>query len=137
MHLRQTLEISTQGRGFKCLTDDVNAALANGPRAGLCHLFLQHTSASLMLSENADPQVQRDLEAWMQARVPDGDPMFGHTAEGPDDMPAHVRTLLAGHELTIPYDNHALMLGTWQGIYVWEHRHRPHCRSVVLTLTGH
>lgn len=133
MSAASILEITTQGRGFKCLTAAVNRRLADGPPAGLCHLFLQHTSASLMLSENADPQVLDDLERWMQARVPDGDPMFGHTAEGPDDMPAHVRTLLAGHELTIPFADHQLLLGTWQGIYLWEHRAHGHRRRVVIS----
>jgi secondary thiamine-phosphate synthase enzyme len=100
----------------------------------LCHVFITHTSASLMLCENADPDVRRDLETFMSDLVPDGDSRFVHTAEGPDDMPAHVRSVLTQTELTLPIRNGRLALGTWQGVYVWEHRQAPHERRVIVTL---
>ncbi len=103
---------------------------------GICHLFIRHTSASLMLCENADPDVQNDLEAWMARAVPDGDSLFQHTAEGPDDMPAHVRSVLTHSDLNVPVQNGVCALGQWQGIYLWEHRHAPHERQVMLTIYG-
>lgn len=125
------------GRGTQELTQSVEAIVRRaGVTTGLCHVFLHHTSASLILSENADPTVRRDLEAFAGRLIPDGDPLFQHTDEGPDDMAAHVRTLLAGHDLTIPVRNGHLALGTWQGIYLWEHRHHPHQRRVTVTLQG-
>jgi secondary thiamine-phosphate synthase enzyme len=102
--------------------------------AGLCHVFIRHTSASLMLCENADPDVLRDLESFMSRLVPDGDPMFVHTAEGPDDMPAHVRSVLTQSNLTIPIVDGRCALGTWQGIFLCEHRHVPHRRKIVVTI---
>lgn len=103
---------------------------------GLCHVFVMHTSASLMLCENADPQVRRDLEAFMQRLSPDGDPLFRHTAEGPDDMAAHVRSVLTHSDLMLPVGAGRLVLGTWQGVYLWEHRTQPHRRRVVVTVQG-
>ena len=105
-------------------------------REGLCHVFAHHTSASLMLCENADPQVLEDLERFMSRTVPDGDPLFDHTAEGPDDMPAHVRTVLTHSSLTIPVTEGRPAFGTWQGVYLWEHRHHPHTRSLTVTVQG-
>jgi len=95
-----------------------------------------HTSASLILSENADPDVMRDLETFMSRQVPDGDPMFSHTAEGPDDMPAHVRSILTQSSLSLPVADSRCLLGTWQGVFLWEHRHAPHTRRLVLTISG-
>src|SRR5579872_2893034 len=115
--------VTTRGRGFHDLTDQVQAKVrAAGIQTGLCHLFLRHTSAGLCITENADPEVQRDLERFAQRLAPDGDALFHHDAEGPDDMPAHVRTLVLGYELTVPVQGGRLGLGTWQGIYLWEHR---------------
>lgn len=131
------LRIATTGRGTIDITADINRAVGAMPVAlGLCHVFLQHTSASLIVCENADPDVRRDLEAWISAAVPDGDPRFRHDAEGPDDMPAHVRTVLTQTELTVPVRDGRCALGTWQGIYLWEHRTAAHQRSVVLTVHG-
>jgi secondary thiamine-phosphate synthase enzyme len=103
---------------------------------GLCHLFVQHTSASLMLCENADPAVRRDLEVFFGDLVPDGDARFEHDAEGADDMPAHVRSVLTHTDLSIPVRAGALALGTWQGIYLWEHRHGAHRRRVIVSVIG-
>ncbi len=131
------LEIATRGRGTYDLTDQVRTAVSeSGLARGLCHVFLRHTSASLMLCENADPAVMRDLEAFMTRLVPDGDPLFRHTAEGPDDMPAHVRSVLTHSDLNIPVRAGKLDLGTWQGIYLWEHRTAPHTRRLTVTITG-
>ena len=102
---------------------------------GLCTLFLRHTSASLLIQENADPSARRDLEAWLDRLVPEGDPLFTHTAEGADDMPAHVKAALTATSLSIPIVDGELALGTWQGIYLWEHRRRPHRREIVVHLT--
>ena len=109
---------------------------ASGVGTGLCNVFLHHTSASLLIQENADPDVQRDLEAFFQRLVPDGDPLYRHVDEGPDDMPAHVRAALTASTLTIPVSNRALGLGTWQGIYLWEHRTQPHRRRITVTIVG-
>ena len=108
----------------------------NIPRVGLCHIFLRHTSASIIISENADPDVLRDLETFMSAVVPDGDGRFLHTAEGEDDMPAHIRAVLTQTSVTIPITNSQLALGTWQGIFLWEHRKSAHTRNITLTLQG-
>ncbi len=137
MTAQQQLEVNTRGRGTTDLTTDVQAIVRDsGVKTGLCNVFLRHTSASLMICENADPAVLRDLETFMSRLVPDGDPMFTHTAEGPDDMPAHVRSILTQSDLTIPVTVGRCALGTWQGIYLWEHRHRGHRRTVVVTVTG-
>ena len=119
------------------ISRDVNQRVqASGIQVGLCHLFIRHTSASLVICENADPQVRLDLEAFMQRSVPDGDPLFRHDEEGPDDMPAHVRSLLTQSSLGIPIREGRLDLGTWQGIYLWEHRFRGHERRISVTLQG-
>ena len=134
---QEELSVSTEGRGTVDLTRDIQRAVANsGISNGLCHVFLRHTSASLMLCENADPAVRDDLETFMAKYVPDGDPMFTHTAEGPDDMPAHVRSILTQNDLSLPVSDGQCALGTWQGVYLWEHRHAPHRRKVMLTISG-
>jgi secondary thiamine-phosphate synthase enzyme len=131
------MTVRTRGRGTYEISDDVQDLVrASGISSGLCHLFIRHTSASLMLCENADPAVLRDLETFMSRNVPDGDPMFTHTAEGPDDMPAHVRSVLTQSDLNLPIRNARCALGTWQGIFLWEHRTAPHTRRVVVTLQG-
>jgi secondary thiamine-phosphate synthase enzyme len=129
--------VETRGRGTHDLTRKIDEFVQDsGIRQGLCHVFVQHTSASLILCENADPTVRGDLERYMAALVPDGDPRFRHVAEGPDDMPAHVRTVLTHSDLTVPVTGGRCALGTWQGIYLWEHRTHPHRRRVVVTLHG-
>lgn len=135
--IQKTLGFNTQPRQAHEITNDVQEFVAeSGIHIGLCHLFIQHTSASLMLSENADPDVRVDLETFMQSIAPDGDPMFCHTTEGPDDMPAHIRTLITNVSLTIPVTSSRCQLGTWQGIYLWEHRAQSHSRSVIVTIYG-
>jgi secondary thiamine-phosphate synthase enzyme len=134
---QQELVIATQGRGTYDLSADVqDVVAASGIKVGMCHAFIRHTSASLMLCENADPDVRLDLETFMSRQVPDGDPMFTHTAEGPDDMPAHVRSILTQSDLNLPVSAGQCALGTWQGIYLWEHRLAPHMRHVVVTVQG-
>ena len=103
---------------------------------GLAHVFVQHTSASLILCENADPAVRVDLETWMARAVPDGDASFTHRSEGPDDMPAHVRSVLTQAALSLPVTDGRLALGTWQGLYLWEHRNQPHTRTLTVTVHG-
>ncbi|MCC6164054.1 MAG: YjbQ family protein [Acidobacteria bacterium] len=138
--VHQTLErltVATRGRGFYEITRDVQARVADaGIRTGLCTLHLQHTSASLLIQENADPDVRRDFERFFARLVPDGDALFVHTVEGGDDMPAHIRTALTTVNLSVPVADGRLCLGTWQDIYVWEHRTSPHTRSVVVHLIG-
>ena len=131
------IHIQTRGRGTYDFTGDVQAAVRDsGVQTGLCHLFIRHTSASMILCENADPGVRRDLETYMARQIPDGDPMFTHTAEGPDDMPAHVRSILTQSDLNIPVRDGRCALGTWQGVYLWEHRTAPHGRRVIVTVQG-
>jgi secondary thiamine-phosphate synthase enzyme len=131
------IDIATRGRGYYELTSEVAAkVIGSGIRIGICHLFLRHTSASLCITEKADPEVRRDLERFAQRMTPDGDPLFRHDAEGPDDMPAHVRSLVFGHELAVPIRDGALGLGTWQGIYLWEHRKDAMRRQLIVTITG-
>lgn len=132
-----TLTVRTPGRGLVDITRELRQWVAGtGLRDGLVTLFIRHTSASLLVQENADPAVRRDLERFLARLVPDGDPLFEHVAEGDDDMPAHVRAALTQTQLSIPLVQGALALGTWQGVYVYEHRHRPHSREVVLHLIG-
>ncbi len=134
---QQQIQVDTRGRGTRELTSDVQSIVRqSGIKSGICNVFIRHTSASLMICENADPAVLRDLETFMKRLVPDGDPMFTHTAEGPDDMPAHVRSILTQSDLTMPVTDGRCALGTWQGIYLWEHRHRGHRRTVIVTVTG-
>lgn len=131
------ITVATKGRGTYDVTADVARVVRDaGVETGLCHVFITHTSASLMLCENADPDVRRDLETFMADLVRDGDPRFVHRSEGPDDMSAHVRSVLTHSELTIPIRGGRLALGTWQGIYVWEHRVQPHKRRLLVTVTG-
>lgn len=135
MH-RRSVEIRTRGRGTYEITRELQAAVADsGVGEGLCHVFVHHTSASLIVCENADPTVRRDLEAFFARLVPDGDRLFEHTDEGPDDMPSHVRTILTQVSLTLPVTGGRCDLGTWQGVYVWEHRRAPHARRVTITVT--
>ena len=138
--LRQALhelKISTRGRGFYEFTDAVTAWIAqHGFQRGLVTLHLRHTSASLLIQENADPDVRRDLESFFARLVPDGDSLFSHTVEGDDDMPAHVRTALTAVNLSVPLSQGRLTLGTWQGIYLWEHRRSPHSRTIALHFIG-
>lgn len=137
MSRQQSLTIATDGRGTYDLTAQVQAFVAASEvRAGICHVFIRHTSASLMLCENADPDVMRDLETFMSRVTPDGDPMYTHTAEGPDDMSAHVRSVLTQSDLNLPVTDGRCALGTWQGIYLWEHRLAPHRREVILTVSA-
>ena len=137
MITQSEIRVDTRGRGTYDFTRDVQDAVrASGVRTGLCHLFIRHTSASMMLCENADPAVRHDLETFMSRQVPDGDPMFTHTAEGPDDMPAHVRSVLTQSDLNIPVRDGRCALGTWQGVYLWEHRTAPHARRVIVTVQG-
>ena len=134
---QEELAVATSGRGTTELTAELAAVVArSGVGTGLCQAFLQHTSASLILCENADPAVRRDLEDFMGRLVRDGDPRFTHRSEGPDDMAAHVRSLLAGVDLLLPVRGGRLALGTWQGVYLWEHRHRGQRRRVVVTVQG-
>ena len=131
-----TLAIKTTGRGSYNITTEIqNSVHESNISTGLCNIFVQHTSASLMLCENADPQVRDDLETFMAHLAPDGDPMFLHTDEGSDDMSAHVRTILTASSLTIPISEGRCALGIWQGIYLWEHRISNFNRNVIITLS--
>jgi secondary thiamine-phosphate synthase enzyme len=138
--MRQThgaLTIATSGRGFTEITGDLHRWLAStGIRNGLLTVFIRHTSASLLITENADPAVRRDLERFFARLVPDGDALFEHDAEGADDMPAHVRCALTQTQLAVPVIEGALALGTWQGVFVYEHRRRGQTRDLVLHLIG-
>lgn len=129
--------VPTAGRGTYDITREVQSLVGEaGVETGICNVFIRHTSASLMLCENADPAVMRDLEAFMARMVPDGDPLFTHVAEGPDDMPAHVRSVLTHADMNLPIRNGRCDLGTWQGVFLWEHRTRPHQRRVTVTING-
>ncbi|MEX2481963.1 MAG: secondary thiamine-phosphate synthase enzyme YjbQ [Gammaproteobacteria bacterium] len=131
------LEYRLAGRGCREISADLQGAVrASGVSTGLCSAFIRHTSASLMISENADGEVLRDLERFMARLVPDGDALFRHDAEGPDDMPAHVRSVLTQTAVTVPVRGGTLALGTWQGVFLWEHRARPHQRVVDVTVFG-
>jgi secondary thiamine-phosphate synthase enzyme len=138
--LRQSLhqiELATRGRELYEFTDQVQALVAkSGFQEGIVTLHVQHTSASLLIQENADPEVRRDLERFFARLAPDGDPIFQHTEEGEDDMPAHVRSALTAVNLVIPFIKGRLALGTWQGIYLWEHRYREHRRRITVHLLG-
>ena len=132
-----TLTIPTRGKGLFEFTAEAQRAVGalcarKGLTEGLATLFCQHTSAGLVIQENADPSARRDLEAWLERHVPEGDALYTHTAEGPDDMPAHIKSVLTGVGLSIPVVDGRLALGTWQGVYLWEHRARPHARRVVV-----
>jgi secondary thiamine-phosphate synthase enzyme len=131
------LEFATSGRGTREITDAVARVVAQaGVRCGLAHVFVRHTSCSLTITENADPDVRRDLDTIMARLAPDGDPAYRHDTEGPDDMAAHARSVLTDSALTVPVGDGRLLLGTWQGIFLWEHRTAPQRRSVVVTILG-
>lgn len=137
MYRQQSFTVNTQGRGTYEISDRIKRIVVDSAiPMGLCHIFVQHTSASLIICENADPTVREDLERFMADKVPDGDPMFLHASEGPDDMPAHVRSVLTSSELTIPVSGGRCALGTWQGIYLWEHRTAAHRRRLIVTVSG-
>jgi secondary thiamine-phosphate synthase enzyme len=137
MVLQERIQIQTQGRNTYDISNRVAEVISRAAiTTGICQLFIQHTSASLILCENADPTVRSDLERIMARWVPDGDPLFDHTMEGPDDMPAHVRSILTKMDLSLPIHQGRPALGTWQGIYLWEHRTHPHQRQVMITLYG-
>lgn len=129
------VQLNTAGRSLEEISRTVDKVVGqSGVRRGLCHLFLHHTSASLLLCENADPSVRVDLEAFFSRLVPDGDSQYTHSAEGPDDMPAHIRTVLTQNSMTIPIADGRLDLGTWQGVFLWEHRYAPHRRRLTITI---
>ncbi len=137
MYWQDKLTIRSSGRGTYDITQSIeNMINQSGVTKGLCHLFIRHTSASLILCENADPAVRQDLETFMANICPDDDPMFTHQDEGADDMPAHIRSVLTQTELSIPILNGASALGTWQGIYLWEHRTVAHQRQIAVTIHG-
>ena len=134
---QKILEFRTRGRSTTDITADVQRVVAaSGIKKGLCTVFLQHTSASLILCENADPDVRKDLETLLSRLAPDGDPAFVHDTEGPDDMAAHARSVLTSNSLTIPVMEGKLALGTWQGVYLYEHRTAGHPRGIVVTVLG-
>jgi secondary thiamine-phosphate synthase enzyme len=129
----EKLQITASGPGLYEITDEVSTVVQkSGIVEGLCTLFLRHTSASLVIQENADPSARRDLEAWLDRLVPERDPLFTHTSEGPDDMPAHIKTALTTNSLSIPISDGRMVLGTWQGIYLWEHRRPARSRQLVV-----
>lgn len=131
------LQVDSRGRGLTDITARVAGCVESSEvQTGLCHVFIHHTSASLILSENADPEVCADLERFMARLVPDGDAIFDHVAEGEDDMPAHVRSVLTRSDITVPVTEGRLALGTWQGIWLWEHRYQAHQRGVTVTIQG-
>ena len=132
-----TLTVKTRGTGLVEITTEVARVLAaSGVLDGLVTVYCRHTSASLVIQENADPDVQRDLQAFFRRLVPEGDPLFVHTTEGPDDMPAHVKAALTQTSLSIPVSGGRMLLGTWQGIYLFEHRTQPHTRQIVVHVIG-
>ncbi len=127
------ISVDSQGQGLVPFTDKVREQVQqSGIEDGLCTLFVRHTSCSLLIQENADPSARRDLESWLNRLVPEADPLYTHTAEGPDDMPAHIKAALTATSLAIPVADGQLVLGTWQGIYLWEHRHQPHRRQIAI-----
>jgi secondary thiamine-phosphate synthase enzyme len=129
----EQLTVATPGQGLHEITAQVSRVVRQaGVDEGLCTVFVRHTSASLVIQENADPSAKQDLERWLNRLVPEGDPIYRHDAEGPDDMPAHIKSALTQTSLSIPISGGALCLGTWQGIHLWEHRHRGGEREVVV-----
>lgn len=135
--MNRQLTVQTPGQGLHEFTDEVQAVVADsGVTEGLCTVFVQHTSASLTIQENADPSARFDLEQWFNHLVREDDPMYTHTAEGPDDMPSHIKAALTATTLSIPIVDGRLALGTWQGIYFWEHRRAPHARRVIVHISA-
>ncbi len=133
--MNATFNVSAGSQGLYDITHKVTETVKSlGVTEGLVTLFIRHTSASLLVQENADPAAREDLEAWLNRLVPEGDPIYTHTQEGPDDMPAHIKAALTATNLSIPLSGGSLMLGTWQGIFLWEHRHRPGSREVVVNV---
>jgi secondary thiamine-phosphate synthase enzyme len=134
---QKSIHLSTLGRGTSNITRQIEELISQSSiQTGLANIFVHHTSASLILCENADPTVRSDLEYFMEKITPDGDPMYEHSDEGPDDMSAHVRTILTDSSLSIPINSGHTMLGTWQGVYLWEHRTHPHNRKLTVTIYG-
>ncbi len=137
MSRQVSIRVTTRPRAFEMITQEIERAITGtGVQTGLCHVFIRHTSASVMITENADSAVRRDLERFMQRIAPDGSPEYEHDTEGPDDMPAHIRTMMSGSSVTVPIIDGRLGLGTWQGIYVWEHRSHRQTRELVVTVVG-
>lgn len=133
---QETLEVGTRGRGFVDLSSKIGGVVAaSGVTTGLCTVFVQHTSASLVIQENADPSVRRDMEAWIARLAPEG-PGYEHDDEGPDDMPSHLRSAITKTSEVVPVTRGRLALGTWQAIYLWEHRRTPHTRTIVVHVQG-
>src|SRR5688572_26931343 len=133
----EQITVNTSSQGLHEFTSQIERAVrASGVRDGLCTVFVRHTSASLVIQENADPSAKRDLERWLNRLVPERDPLYTHTTEGDDDMPAHVKAALTATSLSIPICGGKLALGTWQGVYLWEHRHHGGAREVVLHIGG-
>lgn len=136
MAIQEQLQIRTAARSTTDITGQIQAIVRkSNTHRGLCHIFVHHTSASLILCENADPTVRTDLETFISRLVPDGDPIYRHRDEGPDDMPAHIRTVLTQTGLSIPVTDGRCALGTWQGVYLWEHRSRGHNRLLTVSVT--
>lgn len=134
---QETLTLRPGRKGTREITDEVaRVVTASGIRSGIATVFCRHTSCSLVIMENADPSARRDLEAWFDRLVPENDPHFEHTLEGPDDMPSHIKMALTRTSETVPFTAGRLLLGTWQGIFLWEHRRAPHAREVVVTVIG-
>jgi len=135
-HYQKSLKIQTTGKSLCKITSKIEALVReSGITTGVCHLFLRHTSASLLIQENADPDVLKDLETFFSCLIPEGK-SYRHSTEGPDDMPAHIRTALTHTSEYVPIGQHKLLLGTWQGIYIWEHRQHGSLREVVVHVTG-
>lgn len=129
------LSIDVKGQGLHPITAHISELIRRSePSEGLCTLFLRHTSASLLIQENYDDSARVDLENWLNRLVPENDPLYTHTLEGPDDMPAHIKAALTASQLSVPFQRNELLLGTWQGIYLWEHRHQPAARTLVVHL---
>ncbi len=137
MVFQETITLPGRGAGLHEFTEKLAALVARSRvSTGVAHVFCQHTSASLVIMENADPSARRDLEAWLDRLVPENDPHFIHTLEGPDDMPSHIKMALTRTSETVPIGEGRLLLGTWQGVYLWEHRTAPHPRRIVVTVLG-
>jgi secondary thiamine-phosphate synthase enzyme len=135
--IHQNVSVATRGQGTYEITGQCAAVLRQSRlRSGVLTVFCRHTSCSLVMMENADPTARRDLEAWLDRLVPEGDPRFAHTMEGPDDMPSHVKMALTRTSESVPFADGELLLGTWQGIFLWEHRRAAHTRTVVITVMG-